>query len=84
MESTNQTEIQSGPVLPDGIGRFVRDTLSRSNDDFAGVLLTPATVLAAIAYIVRTVLNGGSLPDDVTCAFLAPNSSRVGLIHGIR
>ena len=29
VERSNQIEIQSGPVLPDGIGRSVRDTLHR-------------------------------------------------------
>ena len=78
MEPSNKIEIQTGPVLPDGIGRFVRDTLHRSM-----MISRPPLNLrysTGSCCIVRTVLNGGSFPDDVTCAFPVPNSSRFWLI----
>ena len=68
MEPSNRIEDQSGPVLPDGIGRFVRDTLNRSMM-ISRPPLNPRYSTGSCC-IVRTVLNGGSFPDDVTCAFL--------------
>ena len=82
MEPADKIEIQSGPVLPDGIGRFVRDALHRSRIIFRP-LLNPRYSTGSCC-IVRTVLNGGSFPDDVTCAFAVPNSSRLWLILGNR
>ena len=67
MEPSNKIENQSGPVLPDGIGRFVRDTLNRSMM-ISRPPLNPRYSTGSCC-IVRTVLNGGSFPDDVTCAF---------------
>ena len=82
IEPTNKIEIQSGPILPYRIGRFVRDTLS-------GLMMiyrpsTNPSYSTSSCCIVRTVLNGGLIPDNVTYAFLVPNSSRFGLIHGNR
>lgn len=70
VERSNQTENQNKPVVPDGIGRFVRDTLHRS------MIISPSLLFnsrysTGSCCIVRTVLNGGSVPDDVTCAFPA-------------
>ena len=78
MKPSNEDEIQSGSVLLDGIGRLVRDTLYR-------LLMVSCPPLNSRystggCCIVRTVFNGGSFPDDVTCAFPVPNSSRLWLI----
>ena len=74
MEPSNKIENQSGPVLPDGIGRFVRDNLHRSMM-ICRPPLNPSYSTGSCC-IVRTVLNGGSMPDDVTCAFPVSNLSR--------
>ena len=71
MEPPNQIEIQSGPVLPDGIGRSVRDIVHHSM-----MISRPPPkprYSTGSCCIVRTVLNGGSLPDDVTCGLPLPN-----------
>ena len=82
MEPSNKIEVQSGPVLLDGIGRFVRDTLRRSMM-ISRSPLKPRYSTGSCC-IVRTVLNGGSFPDDVTCAFPFLNSSRLWLIFSNR
>ena len=82
MECSNKSENQSGPVLPDGIGRFVRDTLHHSTI-VSRPPLNPRHSTGSCC-IVRTVLNGGSVPGDVTCAFSVQNSSSFWLIHSNR
>ena len=82
MECSNEVEIQSGPVLPDGIGRFVRDTLHRSMI-ISRPPLNPRSSTGSCC-IVRIVLNGGSVPGDVACAFPVPSSSSFWLIPSNR
>lgn len=58
-------------MLPDGIGCSVRVPLYRSMKIFRPPL-NPRYSTGSFC-IVRTVLNGGSVPDDFTCALPVPN-----------